>query len=51
MTPIKSPRTSTSNRRQLASSALNCLRLLVLVRGDLIGVKHDSEDVEDESEG
>ena len=24
---------------------------LVLVRGDLIGVKHDSEDVEDESEG
>jgi hypothetical protein len=24
---------------------------MVLVRGDLIGVKHDSEDVEDESEG
>ena len=36
---------------QLSAELANCLRLLVLVRGDLIGVKHDSEDVEDESEG
>ena len=36
---------------QLSAELANCLRLLVLVRGDLIGVKHDAEDVEDESEG
>ena len=28
---------------QLSAELANCLRLLVLVRGDLIGVKHDSE--------
>jgi len=36
---------------QLSAELANCLRLLVLVRGDLIGVKHDAEDVKDESEG
>ena len=34
---------------QLSAELANCLRLLVLVRGDLIGVKHDAEDAEDES--
>ena len=31
---------------QLSVELANCLRLLVLVRGDLIGVKHDVDDVE-----
>ncbi|MDC9908884.1 hypothetical protein PSX32_21110 [Shigella flexneri] len=36
---------------QLSAELANCLRVLMLVRCDLIGVKHDAEDVEDESEG
>lgn len=36
---------------ELSAQLANCLRMLILVRGDLIGVKHDAEDAEDESEG
>lgn len=36
---------------ELSAQLANCLRVLLLVRGDLIGVKHDAEDGEDESEG
>lgn len=34
---------------QLSAELANCLRVLMLVRCDLIGVKHDAEDVKDES--
>lgn len=34
---------------QLQTELSNCLRLLMLVRGNLIGVKHDVEDCGDES--
>jgi hypothetical protein len=36
---------------ELSAQLAICLRVLMLVRCDLIGVKHDAEDVEDESEG